>query len=58
MHYIVGVQFTKSGRSYSLYNIVRKDDGVEYTFNESSGGEPLVLLFDSTQAGDRYIASL
>lgn len=56
MHYIVGTQFSKSGRKYSLYHITRKEDKVEYTFNESNGGDPLVLVFECSKDADNYIA--
>ena len=56
MHYILGTQFIKSGRQFSLYNIVPKDGKFLYSFKESTG-DIMELLFDSTRHADGYIAS-
>jgi hypothetical protein len=56
MHYIIGTKFIKSGREFSLYNIVPKDNKFLYMFKENTG-EMLELEFSNTRHADRYIAS-
>ena len=56
MHYIIGTQFSKSGKQLLLHNIVTKDDKLVYTFREATG-DKFDIEFDDTLQADKYIAN-
>jgi len=56
MHYIIGTQFSKSGKQLILHNIAAKDDKLVYTFKESTG-DKFHIEFDDTLQADKYMAT-
>jgi hypothetical protein len=55
MHYIIGTTLIKSSKQLSLYNIVRKDGKLLYTFMDTNG-DATELQFESTKQADTFIA--
>ncbi|MBC8416828.1 hypothetical protein H8E06_00680 [bacterium] len=46
----------ESGHTYTLYNIQKVDEGVQYVFRSYTGAPEVVKVFESPSIGDGYIS--
>ncbi len=45
-----------AGHTYTLYNIQKVDEGVQYVFRSHTGAAEVVKVFESAAHGDGYIS--
>tara|TARA_B100000131_G_scaffold256338_1_gene251053 strand:+ start:170 stop:499 length:330 start_codon:yes stop_codon:yes gene_type:complete len=46
------------GHTYTLYNIQKVDEGVQYVFSSQTGAQQVVKVFESASDGDNYISRI